>query len=97
MQQWQENNHLDSQSICLLDVLREPLEAFNISHLADNAAHKHFKRVDIGVGQINPSVASGEVGQAHMVAELILQGSVRHVNLVSQDKERDSCQRLIRE
>ena len=67
MQQLQENHHLDSQSICLLDVLREPLEAFDISHLADDAAHKYFKRADIGVGQINPSLANGEVGQAHMV------------------------------
>ena len=40
-------------SICLLDVLRDPLKAFTISHLADDAAHEHFKRADIGVGQIS--------------------------------------------
>ena len=33
----------------LLDVLGDPLEPVAIAHLADNTAHEHLKRPDIGV------------------------------------------------
>lgn len=84
---------LPSQSFtCLLDVLRNPLESIAIAHLADNAAHKHLQWANIGICQIDLPLTSCEVGQAHMIAQLILRSGIGYVNLVPQNKKRDSGQ-----
>ncbi|KAF7813563.1 calmodulin-binding transcription activator 5-like isoform X1 [Senna tora] len=60
------------QFTSLFDVLREPPETFTISHLADNTAHEHLQRTDIGVSQIDLALACGEVCEAHVITKLIL-------------------------
>lgn len=80
VQQCRENYHLPSFArfgalhilFFLLYVLRHPLEAFPITHLAYNAAHEHLKWTYIGISQIDLSLAGGEVGQPHVVTQLIL-------------------------
>uniref|UniRef100_A0A2P2IKY6 Uncharacterized protein MANES_15G005900 n=1 Tax=Rhizophora mucronata TaxID=61149 RepID=A0A2P2IKY6_RHIMU len=48
---WNTQKRTQSQIIfqSLLDVLRDPLEAISISHLADDTAHENLKGPNIGV------------------------------------------------
>lgn len=48
----------------LLDVLGDPLEPITIAHLADNTAHEHLKRPDIGVAEADLALPSCEVAKA---------------------------------
>jgi hypothetical protein len=48
----------------LLDVLGDPLEPITIAHLADNTAHEHLKRPDIGVTKADLALPSCEVAKA---------------------------------
>lgn len=99
---WRLHQHYDNKEVdmhtwfILFNVLREPLKAFTIPHLADNTAHENLQRAKIGVSQINLALACGEVSEAHVKTKLILWGSIRYVNLVSQDKERHICKWLVR-
>lgn len=55
----------------LIDVLRQPLEPISISHLPDNAAHEDLKRPDIGLREVDLSLAGCEVSQAQTIAQLV--------------------------
>lgn len=79
----------------LLDVLREPLEAIPVTHLPDNAAHEDLKGPHICIREDHLPLASGKVGEAKVVAELILGCSIRYINLIAKDKERDIHEGII--
>ncbi|KAK7264691.1 hypothetical protein RJT34_32301 [Clitoria ternatea] len=77
MLMWRLHQHVDGSrtrrtlfstaSLSYLNVLRVPLKAFTISHLADNTAHEHLQRTNIGISQINLALACSEGSQVHLI------------------------------
>ena len=80
----------------LLDVLREPAEAFAVAHFADDAAHEDLHGAKIRAIELDSSLAGSEVGEAEVVLKFLFGGGVGDVDLVPQNEERNAGQRFVR-